>query len=113
VYIAVCHWGRGHGFLVEPNYGGNVNWNGLNCFKAGTKFSQNLFFIFLLIQKRSKGCGASEKAISDSVKYINEVRNHQPDAYFVSNKYPLEVYFVFREDNYWGGQLDDKIHANK
>jgi hypothetical protein len=100
-------------FFLEPNYGGNVNWNGLNCFKAGTKFSQNFFFVFLLIQKRSKGCGASEKAISDPVKCINEVRNHQSDAYFVSNKYPLEVYFVFREDNYWGGQVDDNIHANK
>jgi hypothetical protein len=49
-------------FFLEPNYGGNVNWNGLNCFKAGTKFSQNFFFVFLLIQKRSKGCGAGEKA---------------------------------------------------
>jgi hypothetical protein len=76
-------------------------------------FLRTSFFFSLLIQKRSKGCAASEKAISDSVKCFNEVRNHQSDAYFVSNRYPLEVYFVFREDNYWGGQVDDNIHANK
>jgi hypothetical protein len=76
-------------------------------------FLRTFSFFFLLIQKRSKGCGASEKAISDSVKFINEVRKHQSDTYFVSNKYPMEVYFVFREDNYWGGQVDDNIHANK